>query len=408
MKFLYNTGIFFYNTLLYIASLFNRKAELLIKGRRGWKKRLAGRIEPGARYIWVHCSSLGEFEQGRPLIEEISRLHPEYRIILTFFSPSGYEIRKDYSGVNCVEYLPADFRGNARKFIEIVNPEFVIFVKYEFWNNYLTELHRKRVPLYLVSGLFRPDQHFFKWYGGFFRSMLKRFEKIFVQDQASLDLLAGIGIDKGVLAGDTRFDRVVKISATARDIPQLELFRSGEKLLLAGSSWKPDEEIIASYINRFPGRMKWVFAPHEIDKPNIDRLEALIKTKVVRFSAFRPEHADARVLIIDNIGMLSSAYKYASFAAIGGGFGKSIHNIMEPACWNIPVVFGPNFGKFREAVELIREGGAFTFSNPEEFFTIIDRLYSDEEFCKKASQTAGDYIRKNAGATSCILAEILK
>jgi 3-deoxy-D-manno-octulosonic-acid transferase len=408
MKILYNTGILFYNTLIYIVSVFNEKARLLVRGRQGWQQRLKENVNPAGRNIWVHCSSLGEFEQGRPLIEEITRLHPDYRIILTFFSPSGYEIRKNYQGASCVEYLPADFRRNARKFISLVNPEYAIFVKYEFWNNYITELHGKGIPLYLVSGIFRPGQHFFRWYGSFFRNMLRCFEKIFVQDQASLDLLEGIGLKNALRAGDTRFDRVLKISGTAREIPRIEQFRGGEKLFLAGSSWKGDEEIITGYINRFSGKAKWIFAPHEIDKPNIDRLESLIRVKVVRFSDFRPEDSDARVLIIDNIGMLSSSYKYATVAAIGGGFGKGIHNILEPACFGIPVVFGPNFGKFREAVELIKEGGAFTFSDYNEFASIADRLFNNEEFYKKSAHISGQYIRNNTGATDLILQEILK
>jgi 3-deoxy-D-manno-octulosonic-acid transferase len=408
MRLLYNIGIGLYNTLIYIASLFNEKAKLLVNGRRGWEKRLAEKLDPGDRNIWIHCSSLGEFEQGRPLIEEITRLHPEYRIFLTFFSPSGFEIRKNYSGADCVEYLPADFPGNAKRFIDLVNPEFVIFVKYEFWNNYISRLHDRGIPLYLVSGIFRPGQHFFRWYGAFFRNILRMFTLIFVQDKQSLDLLVNQGIKNGILAGDTRFDRVIKISGTAREIPQLEQFRGTEKLFLAGSSWKPDEEIMAGYINKYPSAMKWVFAPHEIDKQNIDRLESLFRVKVARFSTFQPGDNDARVLIIDNIGMLSSAYKYATIAGIGGGFGKGIHNILEPACWGRPVLFGPNFRKFREAVGLINEGGAFTYSNPDEFYRILDKLLSDDEFCSAASSTAGKFIGKHSGATAAVLSRILK
>jgi 3-deoxy-D-manno-octulosonic-acid transferase len=407
MKLLYNIGIGLYNTLLYIASLFNEKAKLLVNGRKGWEKRLAEKLDPAGRNIWVHCSSLGEFEQGRPLIEEITRLHPEYKIFLTFFSPSGFEIRKNYSGADCVEYLPADFRGNAKRFIDLVNPEFVIFVKYEFWYNYISRLHDRGIPLYLVSGIFRPGQHFFRWYGSFFRNILRMFTVIFVQDKQSLDLLVSQGITNGIQAGDTRFDRVIKISGTAREIPQLEQFRGTEKIFLAGSSWKPDEEIMAAYINKYPSAMKWVFAPHEIDKPNIDRLESLFRVKVARFSTFQPANADARVLIIDNIGMLSSAYKYATIAGIGGGFGKGIHNILEPACWSTPVLFGPNFKKFREAVGLISEGGAFTYSNQDEFNRILDKLLSDDEFCSSASSIAGKFVGKHSGATAAVLSRIL-
>jgi 3-deoxy-D-manno-octulosonic-acid transferase len=406
MKVLYNTAILIYTALIHLMALFNSKAALWVKGRKGWKERLSEKINPEERKVWIHCSSLGEFEQGRPIIEEIKKQHPEFKIVLTFFSPSGFEIRKNYSEADCVEYLPADFPANARKFIKIVRPEFVIFVKYEFWNNYITELSNKNISLYLVSGIFRPGQHFFRWYGGFFRDILRKFEKIFVQDQQSLDLLAGIGLHNIVRAGDTRFDRVVRISGTARDIPQIEQFRNGEKLLLAGSSWKKDEEIIAKYINMYPARMKWVFAPHEIDKPNIDRLEKLLNVKTVRFSLFNTGALDARVLIIDNIGMLSSAYKYAYIAAIGGGFGKGIHNILEPACWKIPVIFGPNYKKFREAVDLINEKGAISFDSYENFSEILNKLISEEVFYLKAGDTAGQYIVKNTGATERILKEI--
>jgi 3-deoxy-D-manno-octulosonic-acid transferase len=406
MKLLYNLGIFFFSVVARILSPFNTKASLWVNGRKGWEEKIKAKVNPAERNIWIHCASLGEFEQGRPLIEEIRLTHPEFRIVLTFFSPSGYEIRKNYPEADCIVYLPADYPGNARKFIELVSPEFVIFVKYEFWNNYITELYRKNIPLYLVSGIFRPGQHFFKWYGSFFRAMLGKFKEIFVQDNQSMDLLAAIGLKNIMQAGDTRFDRVLKIAGTARDIPQLEMFRGEERLFLAGSSWKRDEEIIAQYINSYPGRMKWVFAPHEIDISNIERLEALIHVKHVRFSEFNKDSSDARVLIMDNMGMLSSAYKYASVAAIGGGFGKGIHNILEPACWNIPVIFGPNYKKFREAVELINEKGAMTFDSFSDFSDILDKLITDELFYLKSANTAGLYITKNTGATAKILKEI--
>jgi 3-deoxy-D-manno-octulosonic-acid transferase len=408
MKILYNAAILIYTGLIHLIAPFNSKASLWVRGRKGWQLRLSEKINPEDRNVWIHCSSLGEFEQGRPVIEEIRKEHPELKIVLTFFSPSGFEIRKNYPGADSVEYLPADLPGNAMKFIKLVRPEFVIFVKYEFWNNYITEISENNIPLYLISGIFRPGQHFFKWYGSFFRDILGKFDKIFVQDQASLELLEGIGLKNVVRAGDTRFDRVVKISGTARDIPQIEQFRGNEKLFLAGSSWKKDEEIIAQYINREPGRMKWVFAPHEIDTPNIDRLEKLFNVKSVRFSELNGDATEARILIIDNIGMLSSAYRYAYIAAIGGGFGKGIHNILEPACWEIPVIFGPNYDKFREAVDLINENGAFSFDSFETFSEILDKLLSEEEFYLKASETAGQYIVKNTGATARIQNELFK
>lgn len=406
MKLLYNLGIAIFTALTHLAAPFNSKARLLVRGRKNWAQKLTDTLNDGDHTVWVHCASLGEFEQGRPVIEEIKKVKPGIKIILSFFSSSGYEVRKDYQGADAVIYLPADTRRNALKIIKLINPDFVIFVKYEFWNNFISVLFEKKIPFYLISALFRPDQHFFKWYGSFFRKMLSKFSKIFVQDKLSLILLSGIGMDNVYLAGDTRFDRVVQIAGTAREIPQIEQFRSGEKLFLAGSSWRQDEEIISLYINKFPDRMKWVFAPHEIDKGNIDRIEKLFKTSVVRFSKFTESDSDARVLIIDNIGMLSSAYKYAYVAAIGGGFGRGIHNILEPACWGIPVLFGPEYKKFREAVELINLNGAMTFDSLDIFSYVLDELLKDESFYLKSAKTAGDYVSKNAGATKIIMQEI--
>jgi 3-deoxy-D-manno-octulosonic-acid transferase len=406
MKVLYNIGIQIFSLFAYLIAPFNSKASLWVRGRKNWDRNISKKIRPGDRTIWMHCASLGEFEQGRPVIEAIKKEMPEFKIILTFFSPSGYEIRKNYEMADCISYLPSDTPGNAAKFIGLVRPEKVIFVKYEFWNNYISELYRNKIPLYLISGIFRQGQHFFKWYGAFFRAMLGKFERIFVQDQNSLELLASIGIEQVTLAGDTRFDRVVQIAGTARKIYQIEQFRGNEKLFLAGSSWKQDEEIIAEYINMFPHKMKWVFAPHEIDKANIDRLEKLLKVKCVRFSESGKVEDEARVMIMDNIGMLSSAYSYAYIAAIGGGFGKGIHNILEPACWGIPVVFGPNFEKFREAVDLKNRGGAETFSTQDEFRKILDLWLSDEKCYRSCAEEAAKYVKENTGATGIIIKEI--
>ncbi|HNW56493.1 MAG TPA: glycosyltransferase N-terminal domain-containing protein [Bacteroidales bacterium] len=408
MRILYNIGICLYTLLIHLISPFNSKASLWARGRKNWDEKVMGKIRPGDRTIWIHAASLGEFEQGRPVIEAIKKEKPGIKIVLTFFSPSGYEIRKNYPLADCICYLPADTPRNARRFIKLINPEYVVFVKYEFWNNYISTLYRNGIPFCLISAIFRPDQHFFKWYGTFFRNMLKKFNRIFVQDQKSFDLLSGIGLDNIQLAGDTRFDRVVQIAATAKDIPQLGQFRGNEKLFLAGSSWKPDEEIIVQYINNNPEKMKWVFAPHEIDKPNIERLEKLLKVSHVRFSEFNEKAADSRVLIIDNIGMLSSAYKYAYIAAIGGGFGKGIHNVLEPACWGIPVLFGPKYEKFKEAVDLINENGAVTFDSFDKFSVALDKWLADESFYLKSAKTTLNYINKNTGATNKILQEIFK
>jgi 3-deoxy-D-manno-octulosonic-acid transferase len=408
MKFLYNLGILIFSAAAKLISPFNSKASLWVKGRKKWADKIAESINPGDKVIWMHCASLGEFEQGRPLIEAIKKEMPWYKILLTFFSPSGYEIRRNYDQADCICYLPADTPDNASRFINLVKPELVIFVKYEFWNNYISALYDNKIPLYLISGIFRKRQHFFRWYGTFFSDMLRKFEKIFVQDQVSFDLLSEIGIKQVYPAGDTRFDRVVQIARIARDIPQIEQFRGDEKLFLAGSSWRPDEEIIAEYINQFPTLMKWVFAPHEIDKPNIERLERLIKVKCVRFSEYNEASADARVLIIDNIGMLSSAYRYAHIAEIGGGFGKGIHNILEPACWGIPIIFGPNHKKFKEAVDLLKEGGAKSFVTFNDFKNILDLWLLDEKFCIDSGNIASEYVKKNAGATQFIIKEIFK
>jgi len=406
MKYLYNLGIFIYVLAAKLISPFNSKAKLWSEGRKDWESLLHDKISPGNINIWIHCASLGEFEQGRPLIEAIKKAKPEYKIILTFFSPSGYEIRKNYGQADNVFYLPADTPGNAFKFISLVNPAAVIFVKYEFWNNYTSLLKKNKIPLYLISGIFRPDQHFFKWYGGFFRKMLFRFSHIFVQDRQSMDQLTGIGIENVSVAGDTRFDRVIEIAHSAKSIPQIDLFRGSEKLFLAGSSWWQDEEIIAQYINTHPDSMKWIFAPHEIDQANIDRLEKLFSTDVVRFSELTEKSAGARVLIMDNIGMLSSAYRYAYIAEVGGGFGKGIHNVLEAVCWGIPVVFGPNHKKFREAVELISLKAAGSFNSFDEFSRIVDNWLSDSEKYLRSSVNAAEYVKKNAGATKKILTKI--
>ncbi len=407
MKFLYNLGILIYIFIAQLVSPFNRKARLIVKGWKNWHRSLSQKARSEDKYIWVHCASLGEFEQGRPVIEEIRKKLPQCKILLTFFSSSGYEVRKNYQHADIICYLPPDTPRNAKKFIALFNLEKVIFVKYEFWNNYISSIRSRNIPLYLVSGIFRRDQYFFKWYGGFFRRILKKFTKIYVQDEGSQKLLSSIGIENSILAGDTRFDRVLQIASNAKVISRIEQFRGNEKLFLAGSSWKPDEEIIAKYINTNPVKLKWVFAPHEIDEENIRRLENLFTVNCTRFSEFTDNKADARVMIIDNIGMLSSAYRYAYIAEVGGGFGKGIHNVLEPACWSIPVLFGPEHVRFREAVDLIEAGGASSFKNYDEFEGILNNWLSDEKLYIKAAESAGAFVNKNSGATARIISEIV-
>jgi 3-deoxy-D-manno-octulosonic-acid transferase len=397
MKLLYNLGILIFRAGARLISPFNKKARLWTKGQNKWFSWLKAKINYGDNYIWIHCASLGEFEQGRPVIEAVKKEKPDCKIILTFFSPSGFEIRKDYPRADIICYLPADTPRNARRFIELINPELVIYVKYEFWHNYIYELKRRNIPLYLICGIFRKEQHFFRWYGGFFRAMLHKFTRIFVQDKPSMDLLESIGIKNYTASGDTRFDRVLQIASEAGSIPQIEQFRRDERLFLAGRSWKQDED---------PGKLKWIFAPHEVDGENIGRLEKLFACKCVRYSGFTAGEADARVMIIDNIGMLSSAYRYAYIAEVGGGFGKGIHNVLEPSCWGIPVLFGPEHKRFREALELIDTGGAATFKNYSEFEAIIDRWLTDDNLYRKAAESAGRYVRNNSGATAGIMKEI--
>jgi 3-deoxy-D-manno-octulosonic-acid transferase len=407
MKYLYNLGILIYIFIVRLVSPFNRKARLIVEGWKNWHRLLSQKVRREDRYIWVHCASLGEFEQGRPVIEEIRKKIPQCKILLTFFSSSGYEVRKNYQHADIICYLPPDTPCNAKKLIALFNLEKVIFVKYEFWNNYISSIRSMNIPLFLVSGIFRREQYFFKWYGGFFRSILKKFTKIYVQDEGSQKLLSSIGIENSILAGDTRFDRVLQIASNAKVITRIEQFRGNEKLFLAGSSWKPDEEILAKYINTNPAKFKWVFAPHEIDEENIRRLENLFTVNCIRFSEFTENKTDARVMIIDNIGMLSSAYRYAYIAEVGGGFGKGIHNVLEPACWSIPVLFGPEHLKFREALDLIAAGGAVSFKNYVEFETILDKWLSDEKLYRKTAESAGAFVNKNSGATAKIISEIV-
>jgi 3-deoxy-D-manno-octulosonic-acid transferase len=407
MGVLYSIIIFILTWLIHLAALFNNKARLWVDGRKGWEKDLKAKFEGDKDTIWVHCASLGEFEQGRPVIEMLKEKLPGRKILVTFFSPSGYEIMKSWPIADHICYLPADTPGNASRFLEIVHPEIVIFIKYEFWNNFIAAIYKRRIPLYLVSAIFRPGQYFFRWYGGFYRKQLKKFRKIFVQDQDSFELLKSIGIGNVITSGDTRIDRVAQIANSAKVIPLIERFMGDEKVFIAGSSWPADEEIITGYINDNPGRMKWIFAPHEIDPSNIRRMESILKVKSARYSDGGADLNEARVLIIDNIGILSSSYRYAYIAAVGGGFGKGIHNILEPACWGIPVLFGPDHKKFREAIELLGRGGAFTFRNRNEFYDIIEMLLSDIDFYKNAAGTSKKYITENRGVTSKIIDEII-
>ncbi len=408
MKILYNTGIRLYSLLIPAAALFSRKAGLWIRGRKGFFSKYEGFDTRGRSVIWVHCASLGEFEQGRPVIEEIRKRDPSVFILLTFFSPSGYEVRSDYPGADLVCYLPADTPGNARRFVRTFSPSIAVFVKYEFWYNYISELSKKGIPLYLISANFRPGQIFFRWYGRWFAGMLRMFTHIFVQGEESALLLSSAGIDEVTVAGDTRFDRVVSIARSASRADAAAEFSGGALTVVAGSTWQPDHSLWARYMNGTPDSLKLIIAPHEIDIEEIDRLEEQFRLPVARFS--RPDESDlrsARILIIDNIGMLSSLYAYGSLAYIGGGFGRNIHNILEACVYSIPVIFGPRYRNFREAVDLVRLGGAFPVSDYDSFSGKVDELTGNKDIRESAGSIAGGYVRSETGATRIIVDKIL-
>ncbi|MGC9354157.1 MAG: 3-deoxy-D-manno-octulosonic acid transferase, partial [Mariniphaga sp.] len=375
---------------------------------KNWRKKLAEKIETNARYTWVHCASLGEFEQGRPLIEEIRKQFPDYRILLTFFSPSGYEIRKNYELADIVMYLPADTCRNAKKFLQLVQPDKAFFIKYEYWYFYIDELKKRNIPLFVVSAIFRENQHFFKnsLWGKWYRQMLLKTDHFFVQNEKSAQLLQSIGLNNFTVSGDTRFDRVATIANSAKEIPIVEKFKNSQPLLIAGSTWKPDEELLAGFINSHPN-LKVVFAPHEVTPANMNRLEQLLKTSHIRLSKAGENEIDRyRVLIIDSIGLLSSLYQYGNVAYIGGGFGVGIHNILEAATFGLPVIFGPNYEKFKEAVDLKNLGGAFPIQNIEQLESKLNDFLTDNSKLAEASKVCKNYIEKNVGSTNLIIKKV--
>ncbi len=408
MNALYNLTIIAYSVLIRIAAPFNIKAKQLTLGRKRAFPDLEKQIKHDKPIIWVHCASLGEFEQGRPLIEAIKTQHPEYQILLTFFSPSGYEIRKNYNLADYVAYLPADTPKNAKRLISMVNPEKVFFVKYEFWHHYITELKKQNIPLYLVSAIFRDNQLFFKnsVSGRWYRKMLFGFEHLFVQDQHSVDLLKSIGVNNATKAGDTRFDRVAAIARTGKTVPLIEKFKGANRVVVVGSSWRPDEDLLVQYINQHP-EIKFIIAPHEIKEPNIERLTGQLDNRWARYTkTTEDEVINKQVLIIDTIGLLSTIYRYAEVAYIGGGFGVGIHNTLEAAIFNIPVVFGPNYNKFNEAVSMAQKGIAYPITTYAELENVFDRLLSDPERRKKIAAESAAYTSENVGATQLILQKV--
>lgn len=409
MKFLYNLSIYLYIFYIRVGSLVNVKAKLMSTGWKDVFTKLTAAISQNkSPIVWFHCASLGEFEQGRPLMEKFRIQHPDTKILLTFFSSSGYEIRKNYAGADFIFYLPMDTPSNAKKFIAIVKPQKVFFVKYEFWFNYLSELKSRNIPTYLVSGIFRDDHHFFKSTGGWFRKQLTAFTHFFLQDEKSMELLNSIGYTNSTLCGDTRFDRVFEVAKNAKQLDLVKLFVGDSKTIILGSSWLEDEKIVQSLIPIAIGieNLKLIIAPHEIDEKHLSSIESQFPGMTLRYSKANGNNIkDAKVLIIDNIGMLSSLYQYGTIAFIGGGFGKGIHNILEAATFGMPVIFGPNYHKFTEAKELIKLGGAFSINNVGEFEKTM-LLLSDEQVLKTASQISKMYVQGRVGAAEKILSKV--
>ncbi|MBQ0019558.1 MAG: 3-deoxy-D-manno-octulosonic acid transferase [Bacteroidales bacterium] len=375
---------------------------MLVKGHWQTFRILRHKVDKKARYVWFHAASLGEFEQGRPLMERFRREHPEFKILLTFFSPSGYEVRKNYAGADIICYLPFDTPGNVLSFFRLVHPEMAFFIKYEYWNNFFQACRFKHIPIYMVSAIFRPTQGFFHWWGFYRRWALHNVEHFFVQNEESEQLLASIGFKNVTISGDTRFDRVIDINRQAKDIPFVERFKKQDRILVAGSSWTPDEDIIIPYFNSHP-ELKLVLAPHVIDEWHLREIESKLKRPFVRVSQIKAEALDGvDCLIVDCFGLLSSIYRYGEVAYVGGGFGVGIHNVPEAAVYGIPVLFGPNNKKFQEAQDLLKLGACHEVTDAESFTALMDRFATDADYLAHCGELSGKYISQNAGASDII------
>ena len=449
---MYNIAIYIYLIGVAIGSLFNKKIKKMWRGEREAVDLLKEKVDPTAKYVWFHAASLGEFEQGRPLIEQLRATHPEYKILLTFFSPSGYEVRKNYEGADIVCYLPLDTIRNARRFLRAVHPVMAFFIKYELWYNYLHILRHRGVPVYSVSSIFRPGQVFFKWYGRNYAKVLHCITHFFVQNEVSLQLLKGIGIDEATVVGDTRFDRVLQIKEQAKELPIVEAFKGingkgdackdnlsedackrvlsedackedlsedackedlsengciGCKVFVAGSSWQPDEDIFIRFFNDHPD-WKLIIAPHVIGEDHLAYILDKLQMKAVRYTqATEQSAAEARCLIIDCFGLLSTIYRYGEIAYVGGGFGVGIHNVPEAAVWGVPVLFGPNNKRFQEAQDLLACKGSFEVTDYDSFNTIISRLISDDKFRHQCGEASANYVKSRSGATDIIMKSVV-
>ena len=414
LSMIYNLIIYIYLFGVAVYSLFNKKVRTMWRGERAAFDVLKAKVDPAAKYVWFHAASLGEFEQGRPLMESLRREHPEYKILLTFFSPSGYEVRKNYAGADIICYLPLDTPINALRFLRLVRPVMAFFIKYEFWYNYLHILKHRHIPVYSVSSIFRPDQVFFRWYGCQYGRVLNCFTHFFVQNEQSRQLLAQIGICCATVTGDTRFDRVLQIKEQAKHLPVVEAFLGQDrpKVFVAGSSWPPDEEIFIRYFNEHP-EWKLIIAPHVIGEDHLKQIETLLAgRRVVRYTETEKNLNSqlsvlnsSDVLIIDCFGLLSSIYHYGDVAYVGGGFGVGIHNLLEAAVWEVPVFFGPNNQKFQEAQSLKQSGG-FEISSYEQFAAYMSRFAADEDYLHSEGVKAGQFVKSLAGATDMILSQI--
>ncbi len=404
---MYELAINIYIFLIRLVAFFgNSKAKKWLEGRKNVFRKIQSAVPKNAPVIWVHCSSLGEFEQGRPVIEAIKSKYSGYKILLTFFSPSGYEVRKNYQGADYVFYLPADTRKNAGKFVQLLNIKLAIFVKYEFWKNYLKVLNRNNVPVILISAIFRPNQLFFRWYGKSYAKVLNYISYFFVQNEESAQLLKSLGINNVTVAGDTRLDRVYEIYKSGETDKKVAKFASGseESLIVAGSTWEKDEEILTRYINSSAG-MRMIIAPHEVHSEHIRKLINMLN---VPYSIYTKEESSGKVLLIDTIGILNKAYRHAKIAYVGGGFGAGIHNILEAAVYGIPVIFGPNYKKFKEAHDLIDAGAAYSVSSYQEFTKVVEHLLSDSSFYNRSALAARKYVEESRGATVKIMNLISK
>lgn len=398
----YSLALYLYVLAIILVSPFHKKARLIVKGQWQTFRILKKKIRDDEKYVWFHVASLGEFEQGRPLMERLRREHPEYKILLTFFSPSGYEVRKNYEGADVICYLPFDTPGNVMSFLRLAHPCMAFFIKYEFWNNYLHACHFKNIPVYSVSSIFRENQVFFRWYGKAYGHVLKCITHFFVQNEFSRELLLRKGFSNVTVVGDTRFDRVLDIAKQAKELPIVEQFKQGSRLMVAGSSWGPDEDLIIPYFNEHP-ELKLIIAPHVIKESHLKEIEGKLQRPSIRYTQVSEENiTKADCLIIDCFGLLSSIYRYGEIAYVGGGFGVGIHNVPEAAVYGVSVMFGPKNRKFREAQALLQLGGSFEIIDEVSFKETLDRLLTDEDFLKARGRLAGEYISGNSGASDLI------